>query len=354
MRKNKRSALILASALCLVLIMLADCSSKPRALKVLTHDSFSASKSVIEAFEKANNIRIEFIKGGDAGETLNKAILSKGNPLADVLYGADNTFAGRALDADILEPYDSPSLSGIPSSLRIDPSNRLLPVDYAYVCLVYDTTYFSSRKLPVPRGLEDLALPVYKNLLVVENPAVSSPGLAFLLATVGHFSASGGPAWQDFWRRLKDNGVRVVNGWNDAYYTEFSASGKGRRPIVTSYATDPAADVYFASDPKPALPRVGAIYADQTAFLQIEFVGILKGTKEKKAARKFVDFMLSADFQQDIPLQMWVYPALKDAKLPELFLKFAPAPSAPVVMDPKQIADRRDRLIAEWARIVLQ
>ncbi len=353
MRKN-RILLIPSLAILATSIFLSGCAAKQRVLKVLTHDSFSATKAVIEVFENANHLRIEFIKGGDAGETLGKAILAKGNPMADVIFGVDNTFAGRALDADILEPYDSPLLSGIPAAFRIDPSNRLLPVDYAHVCLIHDIQYFSSRKVPVPRKLEDLTLPAYRSLLVVENPAVSSPGLAFLLATVGYFAERGPSAWQDYWRRLRNNDVRVVNGWNDAYYGEFSAAGKGRRPIVVSYATDPAADIYFASEPKPALPRVGTISADQAGFLQIEFAGVFKGAKEKNAARKFVDFMLSMEFQQDIPMQMWVYPVLTDAKLPELFRRFAPAPSRPVIMDPKEIGDNRDRLIADWTRIVLK
>ncbi len=354
MRKNRLFSLILSTSILFTYICISGCAAKPRVLKVLTHDSFSATKAVIEAFENANNLRIEFIKGGDAGETLGKAILAKGNPLADVIFGVDNTFAGRALDADILEPFNSPSLTGIPAAFRIDPANRLIPIDYAHVCLIYDIRYFSSRKVPVPRKLEDLTLPVYRSLLVVENPAVSSPGLAFLLATVGYFAHRSPSAWQDYWLELRNNDVRVVNGWNDAYYGEFSASGKGRRPIVVSYATDPAADIFFASEPKPALPRVGTISTDQAGFLQIEFAGVLKGAKEIEAARKFLDFMLSIDFQQDIPLQMWVYPVLTDAKLPELFRSFAPAPSRPMVMDPKEIGDNRDRLIADWTHIVLK
>ena len=169
-------------------------------------------QSLIQDFEKANNVTIQFVQGGDAGETLNKAILAKGNPLADVIYGVDNTFLSRALNADILEPYASPALADIPSDLKLDASNRLLPVDVGYVNLNYDKKYFQSKGLEVPQRLEDLVKPAYKGLLVVENPAASSPGLAFLMVTVSTFGESGSYTWETYWRDLRKNDVLVVNG----------------------------------------------------------------------------------------------------------------------------------------------
>jgi thiamine transport system substrate-binding protein len=323
-------------------------------LRILTHDSFSASKDVISDFENSNHAKLQFITGGDAGETLNKAILSKDNPLADVIYGVDNTFASRALSADILAPYSSPLLSQLPAGLRIDPSNRLLPVDFGYVCLIYDKGFFEKSGLPVPATLSDLAKPAYKSLLVVENPATSSPGLAFLLATVATFGETGGSSWLDFWRDLRKNDVLVVNGWSDAYNNEFSATGKGRRPIMVSYATDPAADIFFASEPKPEQPRVAVITPPQGSFRQIEFVGILKGAKAQALARAWIDYMLSVKFQQDIPLQMFVYPANENAKLPDLFVRFAPVPSRPAVLDPAAIGKNRDDWIKRWTQTVLR
>jgi thiamine transport system substrate-binding protein len=180
----------------------------PVTLNVMTHDSFQASQGVIAQFESQNNVKLNFIKSGDAGSLVNKAILSKNAPLADVMYGVDNTFLSRALDAGIYMPYQSPLLANIPAALKLDPSNQALPVDYGDVCINYDKGYFSSKGLAVPATLEDLLKPEYKGLLVVENPAISSPGLAFLLATITHFGADG---FQTFWKSLRDNGVTVVN-----------------------------------------------------------------------------------------------------------------------------------------------
>jgi thiamine transport system substrate-binding protein len=331
----------------------AFASGQPE-LRVLTHDSFSIRKAIIEDFEKANNIRLRFITGGDAGETLNKAILSKDNPIADVIFGIDNTFAGRALDTGILDPYASPLLDRIPADLRIDSTNRLLPVDFGYVCIIYDIAFFRDKNLDLPQKMEDLITPEYRGLLVVENPATSSPGLAFLLATVSRFGVDGDATWEDYWKALRRNDVLVVNGWSDAYYEEFSAGGKGRRPIMVSYATDPAADIFFASDPKPETPRVGTISPEGESFRQIEFVGILRGAKSVEMARKWVDYMLSVKLQEDIPLQMFVYPANKDAALPDLFQKFAPVPPSPAVLDPVLIGRMRDSWINRWTEIVLR
>src|SRR5581483_3744175 len=264
----------------LSIFLLVSCAPKPsgpQTLTVMTHDSFAATDTVIQSFEQANNAKVTFIKSGDAGAALNKAILSKDAPLADVFYGVDNTFLSRALTADIYVPYNSPALKNIPVEFQLDPSHRALPVDYGDVCINYDKAYFASHNLAVPQSLDDLIKPAYKGLLVVENPATSSPGLAFLLATVKHF---GDPNYIGYWKDLRANGLVVVDGWETAYYTNFSgSSGKGPQPMVVSYGTSPAAEVMFASTPLSDSPTASILGPD-TCFRQIEFVGILKGTRE--------------------------------------------------------------------------
>ena len=342
----------LGLALFIFATFLSGCAPKgPVTLTVMTHDSFSASKSVIQAFEQANNIKVIFLKSGDAGAALNKAILTKAAPLADVFYGVDNTFLSRALDSGIYEPYASPFLAGIPTEFKLDSQNRALPVDYGDICINYDKGYFSSHSLPVPTSLEDLAKPEYKGLLVMENPATSSPGLGFLLTTIAHFGESG---YLDYWKSLKTNGVVVVDGWETAYYTNFSgSSGHGPQPMVVSYASSPAAEVVFASTPLTESP-IGSILEPGTCFRQIEFVGILKGTNHLSLAKKFVDFMLSQQFQEDMPLQMYVYPVNPSAKLPNEFIQFAQIASQPAALDPATISANRDKWIASWTDAVIR
>jgi thiamine transport system substrate-binding protein len=323
----------------------------PVTLTVMTHDSFAASKDVIAAFEQANNVKLSFLKSGDAGAALNRAILSKDAPLADVFYGVDNTFLSRALDAGIYEAYASPLLSSIPAEFKLDPQNRALPVDFGDVCINYDKAYFAQKNLGLPQTLEDLVKPEYKGMLVMENPATSSTGLVFLLATIAHFGENN---YLDYWKSLRDNGVVVVNGWETAYYTNFSgSSGKGAQPLVVSYNSSPAAEVVYATTPIDQ-PPTGSILGKDTCFRQVEFVGILKGTQHLALAEKFVDFMLGEKFQQDMPLQMFVYPANTQAKLPDVFTKFAQLPPEPARIDPAVIAKNRDAWIKAWSEVVLK
>jgi thiamine transport system substrate-binding protein len=329
----------------------ATSEPKPVTLTVMTHDSFAASEDVIKAFESANNVKLVFLPSGDTGAALNKAILSKEAPLADVFYGVDNTFLSRALEADLFEPYRSPLLDAIPPEFQLDPQHRVTPVDYGDVCINYDKAYFAEKNLPVPQTLEDLTRPDYKGLLVVENPATSSPGLAFLLATVAHF---GDPGYLDFWRALKANDVVIVPDWETAYYTNFSASsGKGPQPMVVSYGSSPPAEVIFAEKPLEEAPTASLIGPDM-CFRQIEFVGILKGTKQRELAQKFVDFMLSPTFQEDMPLQMFVFPVNPQAKLPDAFVQYAQIPQQPARLDPAQIAANREKWIQAWTDLMLK
>jgi len=317
----------------------------------MTHDSFAISEGVLATFEANNNAKVKFVKSGDTGTALNKAILSKNNPLADVFYGVDNTFLSRALKEGIFEAYASPLLSVILDEFKQDPQNRTLPVDYGDVCLNYDTTYFSEHNLEPPKTLDDLLKPEFKDLLVVENPATSSPGLAFLLATIGNFGEEG---YLDFWKGLVGNGVSVVNDWETAYYTEFSGSaGKGPRPIVVSYNSSPAFEVIYAETPIEE-PPTAAVVGDNTCFRQIEFVGILKGAKNRSLAEKWIDFMLSTTFQEDMPLQMFVFPVNPDAKLDEVFLKHLSIPKITVFVSPQDIADNREKWLRDWTEEVLR
>jgi thiamine transport system substrate-binding protein len=342
----------LAFLFLLIALAFNACAPKgPAELTVMTHDSFAVSEEVVREFEQANDVRVTFLASGDTGAALNKAILTKGVPLADVFYGVDNTFLSRALEADIFESYQSPALKNIPTAFQLDPSNNLLPVDYGDVCINYDKAYFAENNLPVPAALEDFLKLEYNSLLVVENPATSSPGLAFLLATVAHF---GDPGYLDFWTALRDNGLVVVNDWETAYYANFSASsGQGTQPMVVSYGSSPPAEVIFAETPLDDAPTASIVGPD-TCFRQIEFVGILKGTQQRALAEKFVDFMLSKQFQEDMPMQMFVFPVNLEAALPDAFVQYAQIPDQPAALDPADIAANREKWIQAWTDMVLR
>ena len=319
-------------------------------LIVMTHNSFSVSKAVIKYFEQENNVNVRFLKANDAGAALNQAILTKSNPMADLFFGVDNSFLSRALNADIFLPYRSDLLRQIPQKYQLDAGYRLLPVDFGDVCLNYDKRWFEKHRIPPPNSLEDLIEPQYKSLTVVENPATSSPGLAFMLTTIGHF---GQDKFIDYWKSLRNNDVLVTDGWKNAYWGEFTAASKGNRPIVVSYASSPPASVYFSDTPLHESPT-GAVVSKGTAFRQIEFIGILKGTKNIKLAKKFVDFVLDKRFQEDMPLQMFVFPVNQNAKLPKVFADHALIASDPVKVSYAEIERNREKWIEMWTEAVLR
>lgn len=336
------------------LLLLAGCGSQePATLRLMTHDSFAISEAVIQQFEEEHNVTVEVLPSGDAGAMLNQAILSQDDPLADLLFGVDNTFMSRALSADLFEVYESPALANVPDALELDDTHHLTPVDYGDVCLNYDKAWFAENGVSVPQSLRELTDPSYNGLLIVENPATSSPGLAFLLTTIEVFGESGDYTYLDFWADLRANDVLVTNGWEEAYYGDFTVGGGGTRPLVVSYASSPPVEVYFAETPPDEAPTA-SIVAPGTCFRQVEFVGILKGTENQALAEQFVDFMLSETFQEDIPLNMFVFPANEDASLPDVFTQWAQIPEEPIRGDAAAIEANREVWIEAWTEVVLR
>jgi thiamine transport system substrate-binding protein len=325
-------------------------SDDPVTLRLVAYDSFLLSDATLEQFTADTGIEVETVIGGDAGEVVNRAVLTKGKPEGDVLWGVDNTLLSRAVDEGIFVPYESPELASVdPALTALVPGHEATPVDYGDVCVNYDKAWFEDEGIEPPATLESLTDPQYKDLLVVENPATSSPGLAFLLATIARFGPDG---WQGYWEDLRANGVEVVNGWTEAYTIEFSgSSGKGPKPLVVSYASSPPAEIVFATDPKPTEPPTGVV--TDGCFRQVEFAGILEGTQHEEEARQLVDYMLSDTWQGDIPLNMFVYPAREGVVLPEVF-SLSSVPDAPLSLPPEEIDANREAWIKAWTDTVLR
>lgn len=238
-------------------------SGDPKTITLVSHNSWLVSKSVLKDFEKQSGYKVRVLKDGDAGQAVNKAILTKDNPQGDVFFGVDNTLLSRALDNGLFQPYTAKGADLVLPRYRTDQDkHRVTPIDTGDICVNYDKAYFSEHKLAPPQSFDDLVKPAYKNLLVTENAATSSPGLGFLLGSAAHY---GDDNWQDYWKKLKANGVKVVDGWEQAYNDEFSGSAGGKkanadRPLVVSYASSPPAEVIYAK-PKPATAPTGVAAA---------------------------------------------------------------------------------------------
>ncbi|MFM8927026.1 MAG: thiamine ABC transporter substrate binding subunit [Rhodoluna sp.] len=275
-------------ALALLALTLTGCTAQTKDLTLVTHDSFVMSDELVKQFEKSSGYNLKVVKAGDVGAMTTKLVLTKDSPIGDVVYGIDNTFSPVAIKNEIIE-------------------GDFKAIDYADVCFNVDINYFEENSLEIPKHWKDLVLPKYKNLTVIENPNTSSPGLAFLSSTHGYFNAQDVNAW---WKKLRDNGVKVAASWEDAYYTDFSGSaGKGKYPIVLSYSSSPAYEV-----DENGKPKTKALLDD--CFRQTEYAAVLKNSKNSSGAQALIQFLLGEDFQKSLPESMYVYPINSAVKLP--------------------------------------
>ena len=330
----KQSRLLVASFL--VVIASACTSSTPNSsidatpneVTLLAYDAFTPQEGIFDAFTAATGAKVKVVTGGDSGVLISKAILTAGTPEGDVLWGLDNTLLSRAQKAELLTSYE--------------------PVDTGDICVNYDKQWFASRNIAPPTSLEDLALPAYKNLLVVQDPVASSPGLGFLLGTIAHFGVDN---WQNYWKSLKENGVHVSPDWTSAYTIDFSgSSGKGKYPLVVSYGSSPPAEVLYAEKPIDTPPTA---VIESTCFRQTEYVGALRGTRNPKLAAQLISYLQDVPFQESMPLSLFVFPVNKKATLPDLFTKFAVAPKNPLTLEPADIEKNRDSWLSTWREIIL-
>ncbi len=312
---------------------------------LLTHDSFSLSPETLEAFTASTGVLVEQLSSGDAGTLVSQACLTAGEPLGDVLFGIDNTFLQRGLDCGLFEPYESAGLAQVPDRFELDPQHHVTPIDFGDVCINYWIDAFDE-SLPPPASLDDLIDPAYDGMLVVQSPETSSPGMAFLLATIARY----GDGWEDYWAALRDNNVLVTSGWEDAYYGDFVAGG-GERPLVVSYASSPPAEVLYADPPVDA-PPTGVV--TESCYRQIEFAGVLAGAVNPRGAEALIDFMLTPTFQEDVPLNMFVFPVVESTSLPEVFVQHAETAENPFMVDPAEVETQRNAWTDRWVEIVLR
>ena len=318
---------------------------KGTTITLVTHDSFALSEGTLDKFTTQTGIKVDLLKSNDAGAMVSQAVITSGKPTADVMFGVDNTFLCKALEANVFAPYESPALANVASDLHLDDHHRVTPMDIGDVCVNYWKDSFATTKAPA--SFDDLTKPEFKGQFVTEHPDTSSPGFAFLLATIAKYGDKG---WESYWRKLRDNNIAIAQGWTEAYSEQFK-SGGGNKTIVTSYASSPAAEVVFSEG---KLTEPPSAIVNDTCFRQIEFAGVLRGTQHPEAAAALVDFLLSDTVQNDIPLNMFVFPVSKSATLPAEFSKHAKLVDKPLTLDPATIEANRIDWTERWAKVALQ
>ncbi len=313
---------------------------------LVTHDSWSMPKKVMAQFERESGYELEVLRSGDAGQVTNKLVLTAENPIGDAVYGIDNTFASRAMDAGVLadhEPTDLPDSASAYVLPDDQSGSTLTPVDWSDVCVNVDLEWFDAEGIEPPRTLDDLTDPTYKDLFVTPGASTSSPGFAFLLATIGRYGEDG---WLAYWERLVANGARVVSGWSDAYEVDFTAAGgEGDRPIVLSYASSPP----FTIPEGKQRPTTAALL--DTCFRQVEYAGVLAGSDNPQGAAELVDFMTSRTFQDALAENMYVFPVDDEATLPPLWKRWAEPAPAPIDLPAADVAQNRDDWLRAWSDV---
>jgi len=312
---------------------------------LVTHESFHLSDELVAAFEKESGYTLTVQAAGDAGSVTNKLALTAGDPPGDAVFGIDNTFASRAIEAGVLAPHEAPLPEGAEQfRLEGDDDHLLTPVDTGNVCVNIDTTWFAEHDVPEPATLDDLTKPAYADLFVTPGATTSSPGMSFLLATIATYGEDG---WRDYWQRLLDNGAKVVDGWEDAYSVDFTqGGGKGSRPIVTSYDSSPA----FTVSKDGATTTTKALL--DTCFAQVEYAGVLDGADNPEGAAALVDFLVSEQVQAALPDLMYVYPVSDTVDLPAAWARHAPRATDPLTVDPATIEAKREAWLRDWSDLV--
>ena len=332
----------------------ASSATTDSTITMVVYDSYPADDAdspnplqlALDEFTANTGIEVDVLVSGDAGTMLSKAALTAGNPEGDVMWGVDNSLLSRAIDAAVFEPYVAEGVDVLPAELTaLVPGGEATPVDYGDVCVNYDVAALETAGVQPPTSFDDLADPAYADMLVVENAATSSPGLAFLLGTIAEY---GDDRWEEYWARLIDNGALVVDSWTDAYYASFTRAG-GDRPLVFSYGSSPPFEVLFSEQPLDTAPT-GVV--ESTCFRQVEFAGVLRGTDSPDQARQLLDFLISERFQREVPMNLFVWPANPAVALNPAFVEFATIPDRPLSVAPDEIEANRADWIDRWTEIV--
>lgn len=339
-------------------------------LTILDQGAFDyMHEAIAPAFEDLTGATLHVIDGGDAGTALRTAILSAGNPPADLLFGTDNVlfFTDEIEEKCVFLPYESPNLDAINTTVvnvdqfRIDGKLWATPVDQGYVSVNYDIRLDNETSgVRGPQSLRELAQPKWASTFAIPDPRFSSPGLLFLLATIDTFGETGDYTWKTYWAELMDRGALITKDWTTAYVYHFTAGyGQyndttfvGGRQIVVSYTTSPAVEVYFGT---PDVPSV-SLEPEQGVMQQLETLAILRGSKNVALAQAFIDFALTPDFQNNNAPAMAVYPATNDIDIPDEFTELATDPSELKLADvtPTEIDANLDRWLDEWVDLYQQ
>lgn len=313
---------------------------------LVTYESFPLDDKTMSEFTKETGYKVEIVKSGDGVELTNKLILTKDAPLGDVAFGMNAAVVNGAVDAGVFadRTFDLPQGA---EPFALGDTKKVSPVDHSQVCLNYDVKWFAEKGITPPTSFDDLLKPEMKDLTVTLDPRSSTPGLSNMLATIAKYGKDG---WADYWKKLAANGMKVAKGWSDAFSGDFTAgenkSQTASRPIMVSYASSPA---WAVNDDKTA-SAIGNVPA--TCWNEIEYIGVLAGTKNMEGAQKLAEFLLGKTVQQANMESNYVYPVRDDLTLPEDLAKFGAPVQTDLKLDAKEVNTQREAWLRTWTEAV--
>ena len=302
-------------------------------LTVYTYDSFVSEWGpgpIIEKiFEEKHNADVEFVAVDSAATLLNKVILEGDTSKADIVLGLDMNLFDLAEQSELFTTHNINDINNLINLPLKWESNKFVPYNYGYFSFVYNEANLETP----PKSMDELINSTNARI-VIQDPRTSTPGLGLLTWMKALYGDKAG----DEWKKLNKKIISVTKGWTDAYYNFFMA---GEADMVLSYTTSPAAHIMFEER-----YDILATTFEEGNYITIEFAGILNNSQNKDLANKFLNFMLSEEFQSVIPSTNIMYPVTNIKDLPEAFDKLN-VPNF-IQMDPKEINKNKEKWIDEW------
>jgi thiamine transport system substrate-binding protein len=316
-------------------------------LVVYTYDSFVSwgpAGELKEVFEARYDCNLEFVTAGGGKATLSRLLAEReaGGTDAD-LFMAEVNDVPRVATYDLfllVTVEDIPNIAFVPQDLLLAQTAGLIPYEYGYITLTYDSQVLSEEDLP--ERLEELADPRYKGMLVCEDPRTSSTGFSFLLWTIARFGEEG---YLDFWRSLDPTLLTITQGWSEAW----TLLTHGEAPIVVSFSTDTAYGAMYEDS-----LRYRAFAPGGEGYRTVYGVGIVRETDHPELAKGFIDLLLSKEIQELLPRTEIMFPANEMAELPEEYQEHAVIPSDPLMLPLEIVGARMDNWLHDWARVITE
>tara|TARA_Y100001980_G_C14556742_1_gene349835 strand:- start:18416 stop:19549 length:1134 start_codon:yes stop_codon:yes gene_type:complete len=343
-----------------LMMSLSGCISEDESkeLVIATYDIYGLSEEMIEEFENQTGISVSMIKLDDAGSVLDYLIKNKGTNDIDLAIGLDNTYLSTAIQQGVLTNHTASNLGEI-SQVALGPYNGQLavPFDMGYVCLNYDNNLVDGKNMSVPTSLWDLTEEEWRGKVVIPSPQTSSPGRAFMLATMDYFTSetdrSDTSQFESWWSAMKNNDVIITSGWTEAYemyysggYGETTEGYIGSAHITVSYCHSPGVEAWYSGS---NITKSSSLDIPMASFFQVEYISSVMGGDVESSAL-FIEYLLSEEVNSKMPEQNQMYSVLEGNDLPETsgYLFHSIIPEQPSNLSMSEIGDNIESWLQLW------